>query len=247
MRAIAAAGDNERLLERLVGIDLPDPAIFEKTVDHVVAALDGAVMVLDRMQQGRRLRQRGEVGGFRHREFVHGFVEIDQRCGRDAVSAEAKIDMIEVELENLVLGIGALDSHRQQGFLDLANERHFAAEEKVLGDLLGDRGGALGPTVGSEILHVKQCRARHAGEIDAAMLVEILVLGSQEGVGDQFWNRLDRQIQPAFPGIFAKQLAVSRMNARHDRRLIGLKLRIVRQVLGEMPQQPGHAGRANQK
>ena len=52
-------------------------------------------------------------------------------------------------------------------------------------------------------------------------------------------------IEPALAGIFGDQRAVGRMHARHHRRLVILQLRIVRQVLGEMPQQAGGAGDAD--
>ena len=189
------------------------------------------------MQRRRRLRQRRQIGRFRDREFVHRFVEIDQRRGGDAVGAEAEIDFVEIEFEDLVLRIGALDAHRQQGFLDLAGERHLVGQKEVLRDLLGDRRRALRTAVGAVILRVEHRGARHAGEVDAAVLVEILVLGREERVDDEFRNRLDRQIEPALLGVFAEQRAVGGMDARHHRRLVILKLRIVRQVLGEMPDQ----------
>ena len=247
VRDIAAAGHHQRLLARLVGVGLLDPAVFQQAVDHVVAALDGAVMVAHRMQRRRRLRQRRQIGRFRDGELVDRLVEIDQRGRGDAVGAEAEIDFVEIEFENLVLGIGALDPHRQQGFLDLAGERHFVGQKEVLGDLLGDGRCALRPPVGAVILRVQHRGARHAGKVDAAMLVEILVLGGQEGVDDQLRDRLDRQIQPAFLGIFAEQRAVRRVHARHHRRLIVLQLRIVGQVLGIMPDQPRRRGDADQK
>ena len=150
VRGVAAAGDGQRILAGLVGVGLLDPAVFQQAVDHVVAALDGAVAVADRMQRRRRLRQRRQIGGFRDRQFVHRFVEIDQRRGGDAVGAEAEIDFVEIEFEDLVLRIGALDPHRQQGFLDLAGERHFVGQQEVLRDLLGDGGGALRPAVGAD-------------------------------------------------------------------------------------------------
>ncbi len=68
------------------------------------------------MQDRRRLRQRREIGRVRHRQFVHRLVEVNQRGGGDAVGAEAEIDFVEIEFEDLVLRIGALDAHRQQRF-----------------------------------------------------------------------------------------------------------------------------------
>ena len=120
-------------------------------------------------------------------------------------------------------------------------------KKKVLGDLLGDGRGALRPAAGAEILRVQQRGARHAGIVDAAMLIEILVLGGEERVDHQFRHRLDRQIQPAFLGVFAEQRAVRGMDPRHHRRLVVLELRIVGQILGEMPDQPRGRGNADQE
>ncbi len=57
------------------------------------------------------------------------------------------------------------------------------------------------------------------------MLIEILVLGGEEAVDHEFRHCLDRQIQPALPGVFGKQRAVGGVDPRHHRRLIILKLR----------------------
>ncbi len=193
----------------------------------------------------RPLRQRGEVGRLRDGELVDALVEISERGGGDAVGAHAEIDLVEVEFEDLVLGIGALDLERQQRLADLAREGHLVAQEEVLGDLLGDGGGALGMAAGAVVLHVIEGGARDAGEIEAAVLVEVLVLGRHEGVLDEVRHRLDRDIEPAFLGVFGEQRAVGRVHARHHRRLVVLQLRIVRQVLGKMPHHAGNARHAH--
>ena len=98
-----------------------------------------------------------------------------------------------------------------------------------------------------EILRIQHHRPRHAGEVDAAMLVEVLVFRGEERVDHELRNRLDRQVEPALLGILAEQRAVGSVHARHDRRLVILKLRILRQVLGEMPDRAGDAGDAHQE
>ena len=45
VRAIAAVGDDKRILARLVGIGLLDPAIFQQAIDHVITPLDGTIAV----------------------------------------------------------------------------------------------------------------------------------------------------------------------------------------------------------
>ena len=44
------------------------------------------------------------IGGLGNRQLVHRFVEIQKRRGGHPVGAEAEIDFIEIELENLLLG-----------------------------------------------------------------------------------------------------------------------------------------------
>ena len=178
---------------------------------------------------------------------MHRLVEIQQRRRRDAVSREAEIDFVQIEFEDLLFRIGALDLHREQRFLDLAGERHLVGQKEVLGDLLRDRGRALRAAAGAEILQIQHAGARDALEIEPAMLVEILVLGRDEGVDHHLRHRLDRQIQSALLGVFGEQRAVGRVHARHHRRFVILQLRIIRQVLGVMPHHSGDAGDADQE
>ena len=173
---------------------------------------------------------------------MHGFVEIEERRGRHAVGAHAEIDFVEVELENLLLGERTLDLHRQQRFLDLAREGDLVGEQEVLGYLLSDGGGALRPASAAILLDVEQRRARDAGEVDPAVLVEILVLGRDEGVGDELWHRLDRNVETPLARVFREQGTVGGMHPGHHRGLIVLQLRVVGKRLGVVPQQAGRRG-----
>ena len=92
------------------------------------------------------------------------------------------------------------------------------------------------------IFDIKQPGADDALDVDAGMLVEVLILRRDERVGDKPRDRLDRKIEPALGSVFRKQRAVGRMHARHDRRFVVLKLRVVGQVLGKMPQQACRRG-----
>ncbi len=96
------------------------------------------------------------------------------------------------------------------------------------------------------VFRIEQRGARHAGVVDATVLIEVLVFGGEEAVDDKLRHRLDRQVQPAFLGVFGEQRTVGGVNARHHRRLIILKLRIVRQVLGIMPDHAGDGSDADQ-
>ena len=232
-------GDLERLLLRLLRVLRGDVAVLGHAIDDVVAPLERTLALTERMVIVGRLGQRREIGRFRDRQFMHRLVEIEQRGGGDAVGAHAEIDLVEIELEDPLLGEGPLDLHRQQRFLDLARERQLVGEQEVLGHLLGDGGGALRAAPAAVLLHVEHRRARDAGEVDAAVLVEILVLRRDEGVDDELGHRLDREVEPPLARIFGEQRAVGGVHPRHDRGLVVLQLGVVRQRLGVVPQQSG--------
>jgi hypothetical protein len=188
-----------------------------------------------------------QVGGLGNRELIDRLVEIKQRGGGDPVSAHAQVNFVEIKLEDLLFGIGALDAHRQQRFLDLAVDRDLVGQQEVFRHLLGDGGGPLRALVAAEVLDEHQRRARDAGNVDAAVLVEILILRRDEGVEHELGDRLNRQIEAALARVFGEQRPVRGVHAGHHRRFIILQLRIFRQALGEMPEQAGRTGDADEK
>ena len=237
----------QRLLLGLLAFLRRDVLVLDHAVDDVVAPLDGAVALAERIVIVRPLGQPGKIRRLRDRQLMHGLVEIQQRGGGDPISAEPEIDLVEVQLDDLVLGIGPLDPQREQDLLDLAIEGDLVRQQEILGDLLGDGRGALGPAVAAVVLDVDPAGANDAAEIQPAMLVEILVLGSHERVRHQLGHRLDRQVEPPLAGVFGQQGAVARMDPGHDRRLVILQLRVIREVLGEMPEQAGRRGNADEE
>ncbi len=239
--------DVERLLLGLLAGVGGNEAVLDHAIDHVVAARDRFVAVAERIVVVRALGQRGEIGRLGDRQLVHRLVEIEQRRGGDAVGAQSEINLIEIKLEDPVLRIGPLDAQREQGFLDLAGDRQLVGQQEVLRHLLGDGRSALRPAAAAIILHVDHRGAADAGDVDAGVLVEVLVLGGDERVGDEFRHRLDRQIEASFVGVFRQQRAVGGVHPRHHRRFIILQLRVVRQVLGIMPHQAGNRGDAGEE
>ena len=145
LRAERADVDLERLGlggPRLLGGDV---ARLGHLVEDPVAALGGLLGPAEGMVVVGRLGQGGEVGGLLQRQLGQLLAEIVERGGGDAVRAHAEIDLVEVELEDLLLGEGALDADGEHRLLELAIELLLAGQQEVLGDLLGDGGGALGP------------------------------------------------------------------------------------------------------
>ena len=88
-------------------------------------------------------------------------------------------------------------------------------------------------------LQKHQTGAQDALGIEAAMGIEILVLGGDEGVLDQRRNGRRGQIEAPLARIFGEQAAVGGVNARHHRRLVVLQLGVVGQVLLELPDDGG--------
>ncbi len=88
-------------------------------------------------------------------------------------------------------------------------------------------------------LQVNHARAHNSFRIDAPVAVEILVFSRDEGMLDQVRNFVRRKIKPPLARIFGKQAAVRRMHARHDRRLIVLEQRVIREVLLVLPYDAG--------
>jgi hypothetical protein len=146
--------------------------------------------VAERMVVRRRLGKRSEICGFGDRQLVDRLVIVGQRGAGDAVGAEAEENLVEVEFENAVLRIGLLDAEGQDRFLDLALVGLVLGEQEVLRHLLGDRRRALARAG----LQIVDHGAEEAGHVDAGMLVEILVLGREEGRLDPVRDRLDRQV-----------------------------------------------------
>jgi hypothetical protein len=95
----------------------------------------------------------------------------------DAPGAAAEIDGVEVELEDRILAQRGLEARRHDHFADLAFVTHFVAHQQVLDDLLRDGRATLQP---ARLGEVADERADQAVFVDALVLIEALVLGSDE-------------------------------------------------------------------
>src|SRR5437763_937939 len=122
VRAGWARRDGERLLLRLFAFLGFEVAILDHAIEHVIAPLDRALALPERMIIVRSLGERRQISSLGRGELMHRLVEVKERRGRNTVGAEPEINFVEIELEDLVLRVGALDLQRQQRFLDLALE-----------------------------------------------------------------------------------------------------------------------------
>jgi len=109
-------------------------------------------------------------------EIAHVLVEIGPRCRLNAEALPPQRDLVEIEFEDLLLGQHALDSPREDHFLELARNRIFVADQDVLGDLLRDRRTATRTLARSELHRVVDHCADQPGKVDTAVAEERLVL-----------------------------------------------------------------------
>ncbi|MCW0449979.1 hypothetical protein NB706_002813 [Xanthomonas sacchari] len=179
-RALVRRGVHRHRLGRL-GLGRGDEAQRGHAAEHiVVAALLGALGVADRVAAGGELGDAGQRGHLVQAQLVELLAVVVLGGGGDAVGAVAEEALVEIQLEDLVLGQLGLDLARQQDLRQLAGVAVFRAQEELAGHLLGDGGAARHALVvgGGQQPH----RAGDALVVDPTMLVEPGVLGGQEGL-----------------------------------------------------------------
>src|SRR5262249_50606498 len=172
-------------------------AILDDAVDDPVAASDSTVRVPERVVVARRLGQGGEIGAVGEGQLGQRLVPIGLSRGGNAVTANPEIDLVQIKLENLLLGEGALDADGKDRFLQLSLHGLLVAEQEVLGHLLSDGRGAYHAPSRLHRAQIGDDGAQDALNVETAMLIEILVLGGDEGLSHAFWNHRDRYVDAA--------------------------------------------------
>ena len=232
---IARAGrrhlDHQVFLHRRLGLGAGDPAHLRHLAQHPVAPAHGRDLVVHGVVVVRSLGQGRQIGALRQIELGERLAEIVVGGGADAIGAVAQPDLVQIELEDALLGQGLLDALGEDGFLELAAKGLVAGQKDVLGHLLGDGRAALEP---APLRHVEDVLAhgpRHAGRVDAAVLEEIMILGRQEGVHHLLGDLVVGHEDAAFLGELADQGAVPGIDPRRRGRTIVHQFRRVGHVV----------------
>ena len=192
----------------------------------------------------RRLRQRRQIGRLADGQLSQRLVEIVQGRRGHTVGAEAEIDLVQIQLEDPVLAKDPFDAEGQNGFLGLAVDRHLVGQQEVLGYLLGDRRCAHRAAAGAVVLDVQHHRGGEADEIDARVVVEILVFGGEERLHHALGDRLYGDEDALVARILLQQPPVARMDAGHHRRLVVRQVLVVGQTPAEMVECVQHGAHA---
>ncbi len=150
-----------------------------------------------------RADQTSDSSHFANSQIARLFREVVLTCFPDAVytflSALAQVDIVNIVLQDFVLGIIALRDVRHHRFLELALVAALARQEKILHQLLRERRSALAHVARMEI-DVRGLDG--ADDVDAVMLVEAMIFCGEDRV-DHRWRNLAEAHQPAlFPFTF---------------------------------------------
>ena len=132
----------------------------------------------------------GQQRGLGRRHLVDLLAEVRAGGGADAADgaavALAEVDLVQVRLEDLRLGVPPLHQRGQPRLAGFAEERAARADQPVLHELLGDGGAALHDAARAQ---VGPRRAQQPAGVEPAVLEEAVVLGGQHRV-DQHQRHL---------------------------------------------------------
>ena len=163
---------------------------------------------------------RGEGRGLGDVEFAGTLPEVALARDLDTVRAIAEVDLVEVELEDLVLGIALLDVERHTHLAQLAAQAAVAAVDvlgkEVARELHGDGGRTGDPSPENGSLR----RTEDADPVDAMMLVEALVLGGQEGLNDGGRDLVEGHYRASLEAQVGDEAAIGRIHLGRLRRIV---------------------------
>src|SRR5690606_10282175 len=203
----------QALLDVLVRIALAELAHRDHALERVRVALGRPRPVrLGLRVPVRVLDDAAEDGRLVRVELPHVLAEVLAGRGLDAVGVAAEVDGVQVELEDLVLGVLVLQLQRDEQLLELPAHRPVVrVGVVVLRQLLRDRGPAARPP-GQVVPH----RAGRALDREAGVAVEAAVLRRQHRVADV---RRDLVELDALP-LLADPADLGAVGVVEDRRLV---------------------------
>ena len=193
-------GENGGVGPRGLAFGVGQEALLVHQLDDGVGAVLAALEVVGRRVIGRRGQEPGEHRRLRRVHIGGGDAEIALGGGLEAARARPEIGAVEVDRQDVVLGIFELHRQRIGHFLDLALHPAGAAVVLViglglpaLGIVFDAKAEELGHLLREGRAAIARERTAPGGEIDAhrrgdaarayaEMAVEALVLGGDDGV-----------------------------------------------------------------
>lgn len=162
-----------------------------------------------------------EDGAFGEGELAGGFVEVEP-CGFfDTVAKTAKVDLVEIKVEDLFFFEVLFELSCEDGFADLAGVKLIGGEQKGFDDLLCNGGAALfgGSAFAPEIFPKS---AQDAGVIESFVLKEVRIFGGDNGLDQVAWHLAVGDGCASLIGEFGNDLSVTIKDARNAPRSVVL-------------------------
>ena len=189
-------------------------------MQHEVAPRQRALWIEQR-RIFRTVDHPGEQGRFAECQIRDRLAEIKLRGRGKSVIAVRQVDLVRVHGENLRLAVAPFDLQRQKGFFRFAAKADVAAVQKEIArELHGDGAGAAGAAATGD---VAQGGCEHAREVDAPMLLEMLVFDGRDRVVEDSGTLLVGHQDATLQCEAAHQLAIVGVNFRDHVRAIGFE------------------------
>jgi len=194
-------GELQRLVLRPARFLLGDVALSGHQAQDSLLALSGRLRILQRVVDGRGLRQPGQQRALGQVKRLDGLPEVRLGGALQPIGQVAVVGLVEVEQQDVVAAVAGRQADGQDRLPQLAEERALGpllrVEQQVTGDLLGDRAAAGDHLPAGQ---VDPQRAQDAGEVDADVAVEVGVLGSDGRVDAVLGDAIQSHgaVAPAF-------------------------------------------------
>ena len=178
----AVKREHKRTLAIFFALLLGDKFSLLHLLEHHIAAIDAAFGVPNGIKSRWILEHSHKCSCFFHAKFVWLLTEIYIRCGFHAHSIVKKVKLIEIHLNDFVLGIESLKFdgyHPLHWFLNGAGEKtvRFGRIEQ-LGKLLGDSAATTGIFLLQN--HTAHQHTQHSATVDARVTIESRIFGSYQ-------------------------------------------------------------------
>jgi hypothetical protein len=190
---LEAVGERDLGLLRAIVLCRVDRFRRHHRLQDDVAARDRAIEIHGRGITRGRLDEPREKRRLFDREIARMLAEVPARGRLDAVEAIAEVHLVQVHLEDVVLGVDALDVRGEDDLLQLAAERLVAREEALARELLRDGAAPFGAAAFLQVVHD---RGGDADEVDAVVLVKALVLDRDDRLDEIGGDAPERDFDP---------------------------------------------------
>ena len=227
-------------------------AVLRHQIQHRRLSVPRRLDIRQRVIRRRRLQQPRQQRALAQRQIRRGFAEIRLRRRLNSIREVAKIGLVQVQRQHVILAVCVLKLHREDHLPQLAPHRTLRpllrVEQQIPRHLLRDRAP---PGDHLTTPQVDPHRACDPGNVHAGVLVKIRILHADHRPLTIERNALqrDRRISSARLRVgkdFIQQPPVAVVNPRRRQRLARVQL-VNRRQIREQPHEASHAQHNRQR